>query len=186
VPNRSPNWPEPPGNCERTAFLAPSLDRLRDAVEAVEPVSRAVTLNAEHELYVIPCEGGHSCLGFDVMMTRYARLNDWLQKEGIAGDDLSPEARGTLAAYAAYNALMQRAASYCHRNNLRCPCELTPQLVGLEGKRVEVIDQYGKRRRFQVGKSTGWMPCHLEIARRDSSGGPAVFGAPFQSVLVVA
>jgi len=48
---------------------------------------------------------------------------------------------------------------------------LTPQLVGLEGYRVEVVTTYGETRRFIVGKSTGWVPRHLEVARRDSMGG---------------
>jgi hypothetical protein len=49
---------------------------------------------------------------------------------------------------------------------------LSPQLKGLEGYRVEVVDSEGdKPRRFIVGKSTGWRPCHLEIARRNCMGG---------------
>ncbi|WP_157698714.1 hypothetical protein [Geobacter sp. DSM 9736] len=66
----------------------------------------------------------------------------------------------------------------------RSKAELTPQLIGLEGKRVEVVDCYGGKRRFWVGRSTGWIPCHLEIDTRRSSGGPAVTGAPFRSVRV--
>jgi hypothetical protein len=50
---------------------------------------------------------------------------------------------------------------------------LSPQLVGLEGYRVEVLDIYGVTRRFIVGKSTGWKPCHIEVSRRDSLGGGA-------------
>lgn len=50
---------------------------------------------------------------------------------------------------------------------------LTPQLKGLEGYRVEVETTYGDTRRFIVGRSTGWKPCHLEIARRNSMGGGA-------------
>jgi hypothetical protein len=49
---------------------------------------------------------------------------------------------------------------------------LSPQLVGLEGWRVEVVTTYGETRRFYVGRSTGWKPCHIEVCRRDSSGGP--------------
>ena len=49
--------------------------------------------------------------------------------------------------------------------------QLSPQLVGLEGWRVEVVTTYGETRRFIVGKSTGWKPIHLEVARRDSMGG---------------
>ncbi len=57
------------------------------------------------------------------------------------------------------------------RDNLRSDNGLTPQLVGLEGWRVEVTTTYGETRRFIVGRSTGWVPCHIEIPRRDSSGG---------------
>ena len=75
--------------------------------------------------------------------------------EGLQAADLSPDTRGTMRAYHAYKALMERAGSYCQRNKLRCPAELTPQLIGLEGKRVEVVDRYGECRRFIVGKTTG-------------------------------
>lgn len=48
---------------------------------------------------------------------------------------------------------------------------LTRQLTGLEGARVEVVTSYGEKRRFWVGKSTGWKPCHLEILTTRSMGG---------------
>lgn len=57
------------------------------------------------------------------------------------------------------------------RTALRDNSDLTPQLVGLEGWRVEVTDTYGNTRRFIVGKSTGWRPCHLEIPTIRSTGG---------------
>ena len=148
---------------------------------------RGVTINLKQELYVIPAgHGGYSCLGFDVMLRRHAGLAAWLRAEGQSADDLPAKARGTMRAWRAYQALLDRCRVHCDKTGKRCPAELTPQLTGLEGKRVEVIDVYGERRRFQVGKSTGWCPCHLEIARRNSTGGPAVTGAPFQSVRVVA
>jgi len=50
--------------------------------------------------------------------------------------------------------------------------KLCPQLVGLEGARVEVVDLDGKTRRFNVGRSTGWRPCHIEIHNARSTGGP--------------
>ena len=60
------------------------------------------------------------------------------------------------------------------REALRDNSGLTPMLNGLEGWRVEVVDDEGdKPRRFIVGKSTGWRPCHLEIASRRSTGGGA-------------
>jgi hypothetical protein len=176
-------------NTERTPFLEKSLDRVRDALEPFEKSRRAaldVGCNDEQALYVIPNPSGYSCLGYDVCLARHNALAAWLRSEGLQAADLSPDTRGTMQAYNAYNALMERADSYCQRNKLRCPAELTPQLTGLEGKRVEVVDRHGECRRFIVGKSTGWLPIHLEIARRDSSGGPAVTGAPFQSVRIVA
>ena len=176
-------------NTERTPFLAKSLDRIRAALEPFEKSQREkreVSINAEQELYVIPCGDGYSCLGFDVLLARYNAIAEWLRKEGLQQDDLPPDARGSMRAYTAYRTLLDRAGAYCQRNKLRCPAELTPQLTGLEGKRVEVVDRHGERRRFIVGKSTGWLPIHLEISRRDSSGGPAVTGAPFQSVRIVA
>ena len=81
--------------------------------------------------------------------------------------------------------LMSRAEVVCRENKIRCEIELTPALVGLEGKRVEVVDKYGETRRFIVGKSTGWMPCHLEIKTVRSSGGGCVTGTPFKSVRVL-
>ena len=145
-----------------------------------------VTINAEQELYVVPCGKGYTCLGFDVLLERYNAIAEWLRREGLIQDFLPAQARGSMRAYTGYEILMGRAAAYCQRTGKRCPAGLTPQLIGLEGKRVEVVDHYGERRRFRVGKSTGWYPCHLEIARRDSTGGPAVMGAPFQSVRIVA
>jgi len=144
-----------------------------------------VILNVKQQLYVIPDGNFHSCLGFDVTLALANAYAKWLRGQGLQEDDLPPEARGTIRGYKAYKTRLQRVVSYCLHHNRRCPVELTPQLTGLEGKRVEVVDCYGQRRRFQVGKSTGTIPIHLEIARRDSSGGGAVTGAPFQSVRVV-
>ncbi len=59
------------------------------------------------------------------------------------------------------------------RASLRDNSGLTAQLIGKEGWRVEVVTKYGETLRFIVGKSTGWKPCHLELARRDSRGGTA-------------
>ena len=58
------------------------------------------------------------------------------------------------------------------RDRLRDNSYLTPQLKGSEGWRVEVTDSPGdKPHRFIVGRSTGWRPCHIELANRRSSGG---------------
>ena len=61
--------------------------------------------------------------------------------------------------------------SPAQRTALRSDANLTKQLVGLEGWRVEVVTTYGEKRRFIVGRSTGWIPCHIEIKTRVSHGG---------------
>ena len=57
------------------------------------------------------------------------------------------------------------------REKLRDYSGLTPQLRGLEGQRIEVKTTYGELRRFWVGRSTGWKPCHLEVKTTRSLGG---------------
>jgi hypothetical protein len=59
------------------------------------------------------------------------------------------------------------------RQQLRSNDGLTQQLIGMEGWRVEVVTDYDEKRRFIVGRSTGWIPCHIEVKRRDSTGGPS-------------
>jgi hypothetical protein len=76
------------------------------------------------------------------------------------------------------------ALSPAQRDNLRDWSGLTSQLKGYEGCRVEVVDALGVRRRFWVGRSTGWRPCHLEIARRNSSGGTPA-DKSYQSVILL-
>lgn len=58
------------------------------------------------------------------------------------------------------------------RNRLRSKAGLSPQLLGLEGWRIEVESEMtGERRRFIVGRSTGWVPCHVELPKRTSRSG---------------
>lgn len=58
------------------------------------------------------------------------------------------------------------------REAIRDYSGLSEQLKGLEGYRVEVVDEdSGRTRRFIVGHSTGWRPCHLELVNSRSRGG---------------
>lgn len=133
-------------------------------------------------VYVIPAGEGFTTLGFD----RAMQLGNALAAELDRWDMTPlPTERGTIEAYKKYAALVELAWHRHSAIGFRSKVELTPQLVGLEGKRVEVVDRYGEKRRFQVGRSSGWIPCHLEIEHRNSSGGPAVTGAPFRSVRVI-
>lgn len=139
------------------------------------------SINLEQRLYVHPCGNGYSCIGFDVAQRLATETATWAGRP-----DLVPSAPlGTAAHYAQYESAMDAGRTHASLTGARCPAELVPQLVGLEGRRVEVIDAHGDRRRFWVGKSTGWRPCHLEIKTRRSMGGMAVYGAPFKSVRVV-
>lgn len=146
---------------------------------SMDTPSRYVTTNDSQELFVIPCGAGYTCLGYDVAYNRHQQLAAWLGRP-----EQGPFERGTLRAYTAYEALFSIAAARCAETGEQCPIELTPQLVGLEGRRVEVVDAYGQRRRFIVGKSTGWMPCHIERHNARSAGGPAAMG-PYKSVMVI-
>lgn len=135
--------------------------------------------------FIIDAVGGYTTLGFAVADRKRKAVADWLASEGQPVAPFNGES-GTPEAYAAYCAAIEAARRYYEKTGRRCPAELTPQLVGLEGKRVEVLDSYGETRRFTVGKSSGWIPCHLEIESARHSGGPAVSGAPFQSLRVLA
>lgn len=135
-------------------------------------------------VYVMKCGDGVSCLGFEYAASKADAVAEWLEAQGKPLE--APSAPlGTLEAFARYQAAMEAGRAHNAATGARCPAELVPQLTGLEGKRVEVVDSDGEARRFIVGKSTGWMPCHLEIKTRRSSGGGAVWGAPFRSVRVV-
>lgn len=144
---------------------------------------KKVTMNREQRLYIIPCTGGgYSCLGFDVCKQRAERLRNEFKTLGFV---FPAKARtGTLAAYNELAMLQYMAQGHNERTGYRFKCELTPQLIGLEGKRVEVTSDNGETRRFQVGKSTGFIPIHLEIARRNCHGGGAVW-QNFKTVRII-
>lgn len=63
---------------------------------------------------------------------------------------------------------------------------LSPQLEGLEGRRVEVVDLRGNKRRFWVRRNhhTAQIRIHLEVHNTRSMGG-APADMEYQSVRVV-
>ncbi|MBH0113224.1 hypothetical protein I5E68_09725 [Novosphingobium sp. YJ-S2-02] len=121
------------------------------------------------DLYVQKCGDGFSCYGFDVADRKGRAVAKWCGHEFAEG-----LATGTVEHWDAFQAAMAAGAAHHAATSKRCPAELTPALAGLEGQRVEVTAPDGETRRFWVGESSGWMPCHLEILRRNSSGGCAV------------
>ncbi len=141
---------------------------------------QSVQLNNEQRLFVISCEDGYTCLGFDVCKTRSDKLEGWLLTHGTFIPVEQP--LGTIDAYNRYTELCGIASKVCRDKKIRCNVELIPELVGKEGQRVEVTDCYDEKRRFIVRKSTGWMPVHLEIKTKRSTGGHAVMGTPYKNV----
>ncbi len=129
-----------------------------------------VTINKKQKLYVIPCGKGYSCLGFKVLQDRNNRLALELDRKDLM---LANDKLGTLEAYDAYIKLTGLAMERYNRTGIQLKAELTPSLVGLEGRRVEVVDVDCETRRFIVGKSTGWIPCHIELHNVRSTAGMA-------------
>lgn len=147
--------------------------------------SRTVTINVEQGLYVIPAGNGYSCLGFDVCYDWHMRLATEYQE--VCGQEpypIFPTERGTLKAYEDYQYMVKLAREWHKLTDQIFRCEMTPQLIGCEGYRVEVVDMHGETRRFKVGTSMGWMPIHLELNNSRSSGGSGA-SREYKSVKVI-
>ena len=119
-----------------------------------------VTVNNEQRLYVIPSGAGYSCYGFDVLSRK---LNALRTEMGLA-PCVHPV--GSLELYADWESTLAqaKATGKCYT------CELHPLLTGKEGYRVECI-LHGRKVRFNVGRSTGFLPCHLRVHNARSTGG---------------
>lgn len=63
---------------------------------------------------------------------------------------------------------------------------LHPALVGWEGRKVTVSAREYGRKTFIVGRTTGWRPRHLAVARRNAMGSSDCIRAdePFHVVKV--
>lgn len=145
-------------------------------------MSNRIELNMGDRLYNIHFAEGFTCLGFDVCFEKAKSLAKELNMpEPVWHED--PE--DIRALYDYYSELCGMARVRHQNTGWKSKSWLTPQLMGLEGKRVEVVDCYGETRRFKVGKSTGHCPCHLELKSSSSRSGGAVSGAPFKSVKIL-
>lgn len=127
-----------------------------------------ITLNKEQALYVIPCGGVYTCLGFQ---NAFDKTKAIAEHYGLKRLQPNEALKGTEQGYSQYVTAIEYARAEHARTGLKCTVELSPQLIGLEGRRVEVVDVYGEKRRFKVGKSTGFIPCHIELANERSSCG---------------
>lgn len=122
------------------------------------------SVNNEQGLYVMKVAGGYTTYGFEVLDRKARAVAAWSK---VIPPVAAP---GTRAHFDECNAIMEHGARYALRTGSRCDADLVPALIGLEGKRVEAT-YFGERVRFIVGKSTGWMPCHLLIKTSRSMGG---------------
>lgn len=132
-------------------------------------IHREVRNDIEHALYVITTYpgGGVSTYGWDHVLEQVERLT-----LGFGETDVPSLARGSREALDTMLALMERARVEFEETGEPNVGNLTPGLSGLEGWRVEVIDEADDEpRRFIVGRSTGWIPVHLELHNTRSRGG---------------
>lgn len=136
-------------------------------------------------LYVLDHGKGYTCLGFDVAEKWLLGVLAWMpaQKRPIvcAGETEI----GTAGRYAFFERVMDAGGKHATATATQCPANLIPQLIGLERKRVEVTLPNGERSRFYVGKSTGWLPIHLERKRSTSRDGGSVYFPEGATVRVV-
>ena len=132
-------------------------------------MTKLYRIDHEHRLYWMHCGEGFSALGFDYANRQGKAVAKWLKIEPPS----SKIKEGTDEGYEEYLDLMDLAIAHHKETGKQCNAELTPQLKGLEGLWVWVEDEEDddEARIFKVGKSTGWMPCHLEIMPPDFTGG---------------
>lgn len=131
--------------------------------------SKEVTINQDQELYVIPSGNGFSCLGFDVVIRKIKALGEELH---LPYNNL---VRGSMETYNTYLNVIEIALEKHQATGWRSKSELYSPFIGNEGKRVEVEYNNGEKERFYIGKSMGFIPCHIKIKKSNSIGGEAVY-----------
>lgn len=130
-----------------------------------------VTANTEQELYVIPEGEGFTCLGFDVCLQRIDRYATNLMVP------VPKVERGTMEAYQTMRGLVAALEEKYERTGEKPVADLTPQLIGLEGRTVRVVRSEGEPPvTFRVGKSAGWFPIHLEMDASDDPDSDGIGG----------
>lgn len=152
-------------------------------------------IDHEQKLYVLREAGGYSCRGFEYLDKQARRVGTWLaeqpnaERTGAAAAartwlvELDRNPPGSADHFQICQNILERAHIYC---GVFGPClaDLVPALIGLEGRRVEATI-YGERRRFRVGRSTGWLPCHLACHNVRSHGGGAITPDSIRDVRIV-
>ena len=119
---------------------------------------RSVTVDREHELYLVVDEHGIAeHWHFDAVLTRIEAIANNLML------DAPRVTRGDLRTYDIMIAMEERLRQWCDLNGETAIAALTSQLTGNEGWYVAARRTTGEEARFIVGQSDGWMPHHVEI-----------------------
>lgn len=149
-------------------------------------------VDPKSKLYFITLDHGHTCLGWDIAFKQAKAVAEWL---GLPLPD--PKLIGTERGYEEYQAFMAAGKAHHAETKQRCLVELDSRFTPFyeRKERVEVVlkpgfEQYygyglrvdGKKQRFWVGRSTGWMPIYLQILNTKASGGEAISSSGIESV----
>lgn len=129
-----------------------------------------VGIDPNAEMYVVKRGGiasGVTTYSWDFVKDRTERM-----ALNLVIEDYVAPATGTREAWDAMCVFEQALKRQYEQTGEKAICDLSMDLIGLEGHRVEVIDDvHSEPRRFIVGRSTGWIPVHLEIKTTRSMGG---------------
>lgn len=150
-------------------------------------------INAEQRLYVLPCGGGYSCLGFDVANGNALEIARMLGKP-----ELKPKAApGTEAHYAEYLAAVSALAdSWTDQTffSYETPDEVRRTLESARHNRTRVRLFYGNTKTGAawaeendivgtVGRSMGPMKIPLLIANAHSHGGGGILTGSIVAIM---
>jgi hypothetical protein len=134
-----------------------TLEKIQCAGGVVfDPNYQPIPGYGERGLFIIPAGGGCTTASREHVARRTTAIRAWLgDGRGVLATDPPAEL------WEAYAKALKDGADWSRQTGKRCDAELCRELIGLEGKRVQVTHPDGKIDRFTVGKSTGWMPCHI-------------------------
>lgn len=152
----------------------------------------AVTLNADQRLFVLSHSGGYSCLGFDVV---FKRLLQYARKLGLQQPE--PAQVGTLQQYEQYR---QAESAYIATHPSETlfdpdtPLQVQRILEQYRHSDASLRLFYGDAQtgrdwmeehdvRGFIGRSSGPIHTPLLLARKTSSGGPAILTACIVRIL---
>ena len=134
----------------------------------VTSTTTLVTIQLESRLYLHKS----GAIGFDYAEKLRVGVLTWLGREIKEVDVGTPEA------YEAYVKALDLGRDHAEETGAKCPAALTPELDRWRGWRVEVKSFDGTKRRFNVSRSTGWLPVNIELYNVRSSGGVGTYLAP--------